>query len=147
MQTLYFIVYNFFNCSSFFVKVFSLLSSFLLLFISFFLSIPYSISPLETKPCSYVLHDSPSAALIQFTGAWLIWWICVLRFRLSCRNGCRAKSGPFAKWSFSKRAFCKTAALPEFHLMDRCAGWPCQWKAGSGCLHFPTYVGENIAPH
>ena len=67
MQTLYFIVYNFFNCSSFFVKVFSLLSSFLLLFIPFFLSIPYSISPLETKPCSYVLHDSPSAALIKFT--------------------------------------------------------------------------------
>ena len=50
--------------------------------------------------------------------------------------------GPLAS-----RAFCKTAALPEFHLMDRCTGWPCQWKAGSGCLHFPTSVGGTIAPH
>ena len=30
-------------------------------------SIPYSISPLETKPCSHVLHDSPSDALIKFS--------------------------------------------------------------------------------
>ena len=28
---------------------------------------PNSISPLETKPCSHVLHDSPSAAFIKFT--------------------------------------------------------------------------------
>ena len=37
----------------------------------------------------------------RWAGAWLIWWMCVLRFRSFCRNGCRAKSGPFAAWSFS----------------------------------------------
>ena len=30
-------------------------------------SIPYCISPLETKPCSHVLHDSPPPVLAQFT--------------------------------------------------------------------------------
>ena len=30
-------------------------------------SIPYSISPLETKPCSHVLHGSPPPVLAQFT--------------------------------------------------------------------------------